>query len=79
MIGRLSCAFILLVELSQKKHQAFTGTALMFGDAIAVLYIDLWYRLVPYAKPLIWLGLTLNIIAFVTGFWIPESPAWLIS
>jgi len=50
----------------------------MFGDAIAVLYIDLWYRVIPYGKPLIAIGLTLNIIAFITGFWIPESPAWLI-
>lgn len=51
----------------------------MFGDAIAVLYIDLWYRLIPYGVPLIAIGLFLNIIAFITGFWIPESPAWLIS
>lgn len=79
LIGRLSAAFILLVELSQTKHRAYTGTAIMFGDACAVMYIDLWYRLVPHVKPLIWVGFLLNIIAFVTAFWIPESPAWLIS
>merc|ERR1712137_1411685 len=50
----------------------------MFGDAIAVLYIDAWYRLVGATTPLMWVGLMLNITAFVTAFWIPESPAWLI-
>ena len=79
MIGRISGAFILLMELSQSKHRAFTGTVLMIGDALAVIYVDVWYRLVPYTTPLVWFCLVLNILSFITAFWIPESPSWLLT
>jgi hypothetical protein len=47
MIGRITEAFILVTELSQTKHMAQAGTALLAGDAAALLFITAFYRVYP--------------------------------
>ena len=79
LIGRFTCGFVLLTELVPERYQTFVGTALMCGDSAATLYITFYYRFISRKSyPIFYLGLFLNVLTFVTTFWIPESVKWLI-
>ena len=80
LIGRFTCGFVLLTESLAKKDQALGGTASMIGDVVATLYITFFLRYISNdAFTIIWIGFSLNIVAFIMSFWIVESPVWLVS
>ena len=80
LIGRFTCGFVLLTELVHEKYATFVGTALMIGDAAAILYLTFYYRFISSNSiPTIWTGFILNVVTFIAAFWIPESPRWLVS
>lgn len=52
----------------------------MVGDVMATLYITLFIRYISTnCSILIWIGLSLNVLALILGFFIVESPEWLLS
>jgi len=52
----------------------------MIGDVVATLYITFFLRYISNdAFTIIWIGFSLNIVAFIMSFWIVESPVWLVS
>ena len=80
LIGRFTCGFVLLTESLPKKHQMMGGTISMIGDVVATLYVTFYLRYISNnVNSLIWVGFSLNIVAFIMTFWIVESPAWLVS
>ena len=80
LIGRFACGFVMFTEQLTEKHQASGGTALMVADVMATLYVTFFLRYISNnALTLIWIGLSLNILACILGLWVVESPAWLMS
>jgi len=80
LIGRYTCGFVLITECLPKKNQAMGGTISMAMDVIATWYITFFLRYISNnANTLIWIGFSLNIIAVIMGYWVVESPAWLVS
>jgi len=52
----------------------------MIGDTSAILYLTFYYRFISKnSYPIFWFGFALNILTFMLAFFIPESPAWLVS
>ena len=52
----------------------------MVGDIVATMYISFWLRYISNnANDLIWVGFAVNTLAGILGFFLVESPAWLLS
>lgn len=52
----------------------------MVGDVVATLYITIFIRFISNdCSILIWVGLGLNCAAIISGYFIVESPEWLMS
>jgi hypothetical protein len=79
-IGRFICAFTLLSESVSEKYQSITGTSLLVGDTICILYLTVYYRFISQdSLPLLYLGLGLQTLSVIMTCFIPESVKWLIS
>ena len=79
LIGRFTCAFVLLTESLCERHKVLTGTLLLTMDAAATMYVTAYIRYVTInAQSLIWIGFTLNLISFIFNLWSCENPAWLV-
>ena len=80
MIARFTCGFVLATECLPKKHKVLGGTLIAICDGLATLYITFFLRYISNnVNTIIWIGFSLNIVAFIMTFWIVESPAWLVS
>lgn len=80
LIGRFTCGFVLFVELLPEKYKAISGSAILIGYSISLLEVTFYYALISQnSKPTIWFGFILNTLTFVTNFFVPESPQWLVS
>jgi hypothetical protein len=68
------------VELLPEKYKAISGSAILIGYSISLLEVTFYYAFISQnSKPTIWFGFILNTLTFVTNFFVPESPQWLVS
>jgi hypothetical protein len=52
----------------------------MVGDVVATMYITFFIRYISVdVHIIIWIGFSLNAIVAIMGFFLIESPAWLLS
>ena len=79
LIGRFTTGFVLLTELTPKRHQAIVGASLMIGDSAATLYITAYLRVTQSATGMVWIGFVFNIISLIGIMFLTESPEWLVS
>ena len=80
LIGRFACGYLLFLESIPEKQKTTLGTVFMTSDVIATLYITFFLRFISNSSAdLLWIGLALNIIAVILGWWVQESPSWLVS
>ena len=80
LVGRFACGFILLAEVTPRKHQAAAATSLITADVMATLYATFFLKYVSNdAGYIIWIGLGLNVLAVLGSFLLVESPSWLVS
>ena len=80
LIGRFTCAFLLISECAIIRDKPFIGTALLTTDILATYYVTFYLRFISqYANSIIWIGFGMNVIACIAGFWTKESPAFLLS
>jgi Na+/phosphate symporter len=53
---------------------------MMIGDVVATLYMTFFIRYISIdASIIVYIGLSLNVLACIMAFWLVESPAWLVS
>ena len=77
-IGRFAIGFILLTELTPKKHQVMFGALYVISDSVATLYVTFILRYISNnIQTVLWIAFSCNFIALITGIIIPESPKWL--
>lgn len=56
------------------------GTGFMIADVAATLYICFFLRYISNdANTIIWIGMSLNVLAVLLGLLIVESPSWYVS
>lgn len=80
LIGRFACGFVLFTESLPKAYQSMMGAMYAVGDIFATYYITFFLRYISNdANTLIWIGFAINILACICGFFLVESPAWLLS
>jgi len=80
LIGRFACGFLLFTESVPEKNSATFGTMFMVFDVLATLYVTFFLRYISNSSTdLIWIGFVLNVIACIVGWWVQESPVWLVS
>lgn len=79
-MGQYQIGFVLLSENVPEKNGAFAGTLLNCGYSFATLLLTIYYSLVSKESYYIFYAcLTLNVVAFIGSFWLPESVKWLVS
>ena len=80
LVGRFACGYILFTESVPPQHASKFIALYMLGDAAATLYSSFFLRYISNnGIDLMWLGFVLNLIAVIVGWFIVESPAWLVS
>ena len=79
LIGRFTCAFLLLEESVTEKHKVWIGTFFLTMDAVATWYVTFYIRYISVnVISVIAIGLTLNLISFIGNLFSRENLAWLV-
>ena len=56
------------------------GVLFMVTDSIATIYVTIFIRYISNSSAdLIWIGCALNVVSVILGYWVQESPSWLVS
>jgi hypothetical protein len=78
VIGRMSCGFLLLMELVPKRFQTAVGTALLVAEGSCLIIWTIYFAWIGRdAFYFIYFAVGLNVIGVVGGFFLVESPRYL--
>ena len=78
LIGRFTCGFVLITESAPKNKQNFVGVLFAFGDTIVTIYVTILLRFATNdSRVIVWIGFTINILAFILVLFLTESPTWM--
>ena len=79
LVGRFTCAFVLLTESLCERHKVLAGTFMLTMDAMATMYVTFYLRFISVNySTLIIIGFALNLVSFIGNLFSRENPAWLL-
>ena len=80
LVGRFQSGFVLLNEFVPKKYQVLASTLFLCFDTISTWYLSFYMRYISnVANQVVWIGFGCNLFAIATGYFLHESPTWLVT
>lgn len=78
IIGRMSCGFLLVMEVVHSRNQSKVGASMMVAEGASLIVWTIYFKFLSQnAFPFMYFATTLNFVTAFLCFWTVESPRYL--